>query len=112
MITKSFPTHAVMTLYTGVCMGDFTVAHELMEWVVGHPVWTHEMPSHFPFMKEIFAEMFPLLPKEAHKDNWMTMLAEAESTYGKELLIPHGQMQRHNSPLDTLKEITNAKMHR
>lgn len=40
-----FPTTAVLTLATGIVMGDFSEAHGLIEHYACGPVWTHQIPS-------------------------------------------------------------------
>lgn len=102
MVTKLFPMHAILTMKTGILMGDFGTAQELMEWVVGHPVWTHEIPSHFKTMQEKLSGLFPLLPSDANKSNWKQILASAIADFGNELEVPQGSEERSQSPLESL----------
>ena len=43
---------AVVTAYTGVLLGNFSDAHQLIEDALGRPVWTHELAS-----KELWVEI-------------------------------------------------------
>jgi len=105
MITKLFPMHAVLTMKTGICMGDFGAAHELMEWVLGHPVWTHEMPSYCKSIKAKLAELFPHLPSEAKGENWKQVLANAIESHGSEIEVPQGNAERTSNPIETAEAI-------
>jgi len=42
---KAYPIEIVLSLTTGFLLkeGGFGDMHELVEWVLGHPVWTHEL---------------------------------------------------------------------
>lgn len=36
---------AIITAFTGYCIGNFGDAHEYMEEIMGRPIWTHELGS-------------------------------------------------------------------
>lgn len=36
---------AIISAYTGILIGDFTELHKYVEQLLGHPVFTHEMPD-------------------------------------------------------------------
>lgn len=40
---KEIPLHAMLSAASGRLMGDFSEMHEAMEYLMGRPVWTHEM---------------------------------------------------------------------
>lgn len=102
MNKKRFPTHAIMTMKTRICMGDFGVAQELAEWVMGHPVWTHELLSLAKPIKEELERQFPDLPTEANKDNWKEVLATAIETHGEHLEVIQGSAERTQNPIESL----------
>jgi len=58
---KAFPMHDILTMRTGIVHKDFKTAHELMEWIVGHPIWTHEMPSHSELVESEMERQFHFL---------------------------------------------------
>ena len=41
MITKR--EAAIISAYTGYCIGDFSETHKYIEEILERPVWTHEM---------------------------------------------------------------------
>lgn len=34
---------AIVTAYTGICLGNFAEAHKYIEEIMGRSVWTHEL---------------------------------------------------------------------
>jgi hypothetical protein len=44
MMTKTFPVHALLSIYDGHLAGPFTDCHALIEHLVGEPCWTHQLP--------------------------------------------------------------------
>lgn len=109
MDTKRFPTHAIMTMKTRICMGDFGVAHSLAEWVMGYPVWTHELSSLAKSIKEELERQFPDLPTEANTDNWKDVLATAIETHGEYLEVIQGSSKRTQNPIESLVELVGKK---
>ena len=109
MNKKRFPTHAIMTMKTEICMGNFGAAHELAEWVMGHPVWTHELSSLAKPIKEDLERQFPGLPTEANKDNWKEVLATAIQTHGEYLEVIQGSAERTQNPIESLVELVGKK---
>ncbi|HQR07021.1 MAG TPA: hypothetical protein PLN21_09375 [Gemmatales bacterium] len=106
---KRFNMSAVMTLYTGICMCNFSEAQELMEWIMGHPVWTHEMPMHFDYAKNTIASLFKGLPGNANSNNWQEVLAEAVELHGEKVEIPKGVSKRDQSPIETALQAFTPK---
>lgn len=105
---KKFPLHAILTMRTEMCMGDFGKAHELMEWVLGHPVWTHEMLSYRKSIEAELAKQFPKLPgalPHVTKENYATVLSNLEGIHGKELEVEQGFGTRDKNPLETAIEM-------
>ncbi len=44
MSTQNFPVAALLGVYDGHLAGPFTDVHELIQHLVGEPVWTHQLP--------------------------------------------------------------------
>ncbi len=105
--TKKFPLHAILTMRTGVVMGDFGEASELIEWALGHPVWTHEMPRYRIAVELKLAKQFPQLPSalpQVTSENYADVLRELEAIHGKELEVENGGDQRDKNPIETALE--------
>ena len=45
METKAFSTAALASITTGRLLCPFSDMHEAIEYLMGHPVWTHELAS-------------------------------------------------------------------
>ncbi len=61
--TKSFDPAVLATLTTGTLLVQpFGLAHEAAEWVLGHPVWTHQFPKIMPKLREAVLAQFPKMP--------------------------------------------------
>lgn len=113
-MTKTFPMHAILTMRTGICMGDFGKAHELAEWVLGHPVWTHELASKqaVKAIKDALGKQFPDLPDslpDVTKENYATVLAELVAKHGTSRQVAKGSEERTQSPIDTMVEMVGAE---
>lgn len=109
---KTFPLHAVLTMRTKKLMGDFAKAHELAEWVLGHPIWTHEMHLFLKKISDKLGEQFPGLPStlpDVNKNNYAEALAELEKVHGTSFEVEQGNEERTESPLDTLLGMVDKK---
>ena len=42
--TQTFPTADVLSTITGRLMGDIGGVYRVLEFMTGHPVWTHQIP--------------------------------------------------------------------
>lgn len=40
--TRDFPTAVIASLSSGVLLCEFTDMHEAAEYLMGHPIWTHQ----------------------------------------------------------------------
>ena len=43
---------AIVSAYTGKLIGDFSEMHGYIEEIMGHPIWTHQLPSLAEEIKE------------------------------------------------------------
>jgi len=73
---KEFSLAAALSIVTGrIICDDFGQMHELAEWIMGHPIWTHEF-AHKPLcekMKNEVIRQFPELRNCSENltgDNW------------------------------------------
>ncbi len=57
---------AVVAVFTGILIGDFSDMHEYIEELAGRPVWTHELAS-----EEFAAEL-----KELARPDFMEIVVE------------------------------------
>lgn len=108
METKAFSTAAVVSLTSGMLLCDFSKMHELAEYVMGHPVWSHEFASKpmWDLMKLKLLEQHPCLPTDSKgvtKDTWQDFLAAACAKFGETLTITKGEEVRAADPVTTAR---------
>jgi hypothetical protein len=60
---------AIVTIYTGISIGEFSDAHEYAEEIMGYPIWTHEFAS-----KSLWEKL-----KELSKPDFMAIKIEEGS---------------------------------
>jgi len=99
---KAFPMHDILTMRTGIVHKDFKTAHELMEWIVGHPIWTHEMPSHSELVESEMERQFPFLPKKSSRETCEQILSDCIAQYGETLEVEQGSQERTTDPISSL----------
>ena len=107
MESKSFSTAAVVSLSSGVLLCKFGEMHELAEYVMGHPIWTHEFASKpmWALMKSKLLEQHPGLPVDAEEsvEDWQGYLAAACAKFGETLTITKGEEVRAADPVTTAR---------
>lgn len=110
---KIFPALLVASAATGICLGSgVTIARmqEVYDHVLGHPVWTHELPSYGPEVHRLLREQFPQMPTEEEAQaDWQPAAAAMTAAYGAELSVRGGFGERTKSPVETLAEIVDPK---
>lgn len=112
-MSATFPLHALLTLSTGRCWGPFGEAHRLAEHLMGHPVWTHELPSLAPELKRRVLESAPMLASITESeiptspDDADYKLRAQIAKFGDVHSPPAGTSARTRSPFDTLSDAMN-----
>ena len=46
MSEKQFDASVLVSLSSGIALGNFGIMHECAEQLMGHPIWTHEFAEH------------------------------------------------------------------
>lgn len=88
-----FPLHAVLSASTGRLMGDIGELYKVASFLVGRPVFTHELTFYGNQMAAALRSAVPALPGEAdfeHVDgtNYRDVLSEWEKKLGREMDLP------------------------
>lgn len=113
--TTSYPSEVLASVTTGVLWCNFSAMHEAIEFLMGHPVWTHEMGSEErceTFREQALAQH----PQLAALDSTLKpftgrpeKVADAVKTIhravGPSLTITKGALERDKSPIETLGEV-------
>lgn len=110
METKAFSTAALASITTGRLFCAFSDMHEAIEYLMGHPVWTHELASEalFKLMSAKLREQHPGLPTEADDcdgTNWEAWRDQLVAKLGPTLTITKGQEVRAADPITTARNI-------
>lgn len=100
---KALSTLAVATLTTGIVMvHGFAGVGEAAEWIMGHPVWTHELPDVQPRIVELVLAQRPDFPIEVGSDLRSTINAIL-TVHGDTIELARGAERRAADPLSTLR---------
>lgn len=70
ILTREFTLAEVLGAISGYLLedGGFTRIHELIEWVAGGAVFTHQIPSVAPYIQKSLKRQFPQLDDEARPE--------------------------------------------
>jgi len=99
--TKSFDPAVIATLSTGTLLvAPFSLAHEAAEWIMGHPVWTHQFPALLPKMREAVLAQFPDMPVECAAGQHEALSDALRSHYGEAIEVIRGSGETAVHPLD------------
>lgn len=95
--TRDFSTAVMASLTSGtvLCDGGFSKMHEAAEFLMGHPIWTHQFASEElrRYMQKTALEQCPGLPTEAPgvtAANYREFVAKLEGDLGKTVKIRKG----------------------
>lgn len=106
--TKTLDTLTLASITTGhALVTEFSKIHEAVTWLMGHEVWTHELPAYLPLAATEALKQYPDLPgKFVGVDETR---AEAVERYGETLPVRQGKSQRAKGPEETLREIAGDR---
>lgn len=110
MESKSFSTAALASLTSGMLLCKFGEMHEAAEYLMGHPIWSHEFASKplWELMKSKLLEQHPGLPRDADgvtEGSWRQFLEAACAALGESLTIVKGSEVRPSDPLTTARAV-------
>lgn len=109
--TRDFPIEVVMSLYTGILLCKFGDMHECAEFLLGHPVWTHEFADR-ALSEQMRAEIKQQLPRlhahiagELAKEDVPQFVEDLRTAYGPKATLKKGNFKRTESPIDTARRL-------
>lgn len=108
MTTKAFSTAALASLTSGVLLCKFGEMQAAAEYLMGHPIWTHELASKplWDLMRSKLLEQHPALPSDPGDlgdDGWQNYLAALCAMFGETLTITKGEEIRAADPITTAR---------
>lgn len=99
---KDIDPAALASITTGILMADFSAVHEAAEWLIGHPVWTHELPALADRLASLAIAQFPDLPTSV-ETTWQDTRDAVRIHYGDTVTVERGADQRISDPVTTLQ---------
>lgn len=108
--TKHIDPAALGGITTGVLLTDFSPLHEAAEWVMGHPIWTHEFPRLSDDLKAAVLAQFPDMPVAIGLDGWERARDHLRAAYGNTVEVRRGVSERTADPITTAYQaLSDAK---
>lgn len=109
MAERYFDPRILGSITSGVMLMDgFSKVHEAMEFLAGHPVWTHEIPSVSRAVAPAILARYPDMPAEP-MGNWQAAAAALVAKYGDAIPVAPGDGERDRSPLNTLADMVGPE---
>lgn len=100
--TKMIDPRALGSITSGILLlSDFSKVHEAIEWIAGHPVWTHELPGMSEAIAKAIKAQFPGMPM-GEVANWQETADWLLWKYGEAVPVQRGSGERQASPIATL----------
>jgi hypothetical protein len=115
---REFSIGVLLSLTTDKLLCDsFSEVHEAAEFVMGHPIWTHEFADRAVWnrLKRLVLEQIPVLEsfdsrEVVDEESAKEFLNRAIEIIGiKSFSVIKGSTVRDRSPLETLQEIARGK---
>lgn len=113
--TKAFPTADVLSTITGRLMGGIGGVYQVLEFMTGGSVWTHQIPRISREAAPVVVAMHPTIAQACEEaehvtpDNYKRWLAVWLDRYGPEMAVPRMSADEHES-IDPLSELAE-KVH-
>ena len=108
--TKDFPIHAVLSTVTGRLMGDIGGVYEVLSWMTGESVFTHQLPRISREAQPVIVAAHPSLQQaideaeQVNRDNSLEWLATWTQRYGETLAVPKFNHTQHER-IDPMSEL-------
>ncbi len=113
--SKEFDFVVILSASTGRLMSNSSNLHGCIEWIMGHPVWTHEFADN-GLWEKLQAKVHRQHPDLAQADvsgmdetNCQEFIDRFEKRYGKRRSLLKGSNKRTEHPIDSLKRLAPGK---
>lgn len=113
--TKEFPTADVLSTITGVLVSPIGGVYEVLNWMTGESVYTHQIPRICKEAIPVLLKTYPELAqardeaKAVMPENWQRWLAVWLDRYGSTIAVPKFDADTHEQ-IDPLSELVE-KIH-
>ena len=105
---KTFHTHGVLSASTGVLMGDIGPLYLVANYLLGRPVFTHELAHYSEKMANALIICHPELPSEVDGRGWEAVRDQHIEKWGDAMCLDPalaGVLADDKDPIETLKEM-------
>ena len=115
METKEFATASVLSCVTGRLMGDIGGVYEVLGWMTGESLFTHQLPRVSREATPVILVAHPTLQaaideaEQVTPDNFRQWLQTWEDRYGPTIAVPKLNAEQHER-IDPLSELAE-KVH-
>lgn len=115
METKEFATAHVLSCVTGRLMGDIGGVYEVLGWMTGESLFTHQLPRVSKEARPVIVAVHPTLQQaideaeQVNPDNFRQWLQTWEDRYGPVIAVPKLGADQHER-IDPLSELSE-KVH-
>lgn len=112
---KDFPTCDVLSTVTGSLVGKIGGVYEVLNWMTGESVFTHQLPRICREAQPVLVARHPLLQlaideaEQVNPENWQQWLRTWEDRYGATIAVPKFTIDTHER-IDPLSELAE-KVH-
>ena len=110
MTTKEFPTRDVLSTITGRLMGEMGGVYEVLNWMTGESVYTHQIPrisrEAQPAILALHPDLEPTIAEaeQVTQENYLTWRTTWEERYGATITVPKMTIAEHER-IDPLSEL-------
>ena len=113
MQTKEFATCDVMSTVTGILVGNIGGVYQVLNWMTGESVFTHQLPRISREARPVLVAAHPLLQQaideaeQVNRDNYKEWLQTWEDRYGPTISVPKFTADSHEriDPMSEAAEI-------
>lgn len=108
--TKAFPTAAVLSTITGRLMCDIGGVYEVLNWMTGESVYTHQLPRISREAAPVILAAHPHLREATREaalvntENWQEWRDRWVERYGAEIAVPKMGAGEHKA-IDPITEL-------
>lgn len=115
--TREWPTDVVLSVVTGSLVSEFSFVHQMLEWMAGEPVWTHQLPRVCREAVPVIIAAHPSLQaavdeaEQVTRENWSEWRRTWLDRYGETLTVPRIPAADHRSigPLTELESMLSRR---
>lgn len=110
MTTKEFSTRDVLSTITGMLMGDIGGVYEVLNWMTGESVYTHQIPRISREAQPVILALHPELAstiaeaEQVTPENYLTWRETWEKRHGLTITVPKMTIAAHER-IDPLSEL-------